>query len=149
MSSDTNMLRAKLRKALDNIGRNNGHACPPTTSNVDPLLHELFIAAEAQAYFKTRYDEAKDQAMLAADDTLDAAVQSVIDMGAGTSVTLAEGDLYVMTCDISKPAERLDTRALRNYMQVELGLDKATVDRAFDACSTKNAPAKKIKVASR
>lgn len=148
MAHDTNMLRAKLRKALDNIGRNNGHACPDTTSNVDPTLHELFISAEAMAYFKTRHDEAKDAAMLMSEG-LDDAVQSVIDMNAGTSVTLCEGDLYTLTCDISKPAMRVDQRALRNYMQTVLGLDKSVVDKAFDACSKANAPAKKIKVASR
>lgn len=148
MSHDTNMLRAKLRKAMDSIGRKNGHACPETNSNVDSLLHELFVAGEATAYWKDRHEQAKTAA-LAASDGLDDAVQGVIDMDAGTSVTLVSGDLYVMTADISKPAARLDQTALRNYMKVELGLDPDVVDAAFNACTTKNAPAKKIKVASR
>lgn len=148
MSHDTGMLRAKVRQSLDRIGHNNGHACPSTTSNVDPLLHELFVSAEISAYAKTRYDAAKDAAMNVASG-LDDAVQSVINMDAGTSVTLAAGDAYVMTCDISKPASRLDSRALRSYMIVQMGIDPAKVDKAFDACTTKNAPAKKIKVASR
>ena len=150
MSHDTNMLRAKLRQAMDRVGKTNGHAMPPSTSNVDPILHELFVAGEAVAYWKTRHDDAKEVAMQAAGgDTLAEAVQSVIDLGAGTSVTLAEGDLYTMTCDISKAASRLDQRALRNYMQTELGLSAAVVNKAFDACSVSNAPAKKVKVSSR
>lgn len=148
MSHDTGMLRAKLRQALDRIGHHNGHACPDTQSNTDPLLHELYIAAEMAAYAKTRHDEAK-KAALAVADGLDDAVQSVIDMDAGTSVTLVTGELYTMTADISKPAARLNQTALRNFLQVELGLDAATVDKAFAAATTKNAPAKKIKVASR
>lgn len=147
MSHDINMLRAKLRKALDNIGKNNGHACPPTTSNHDPILHELYISAECQAYFKTRHDAAKTEA-LGLSDTLDDAVQGVIDMDAGTSVTLVSGELYTMTADISKPAARLDQRALRNYLQTTLGLDAATVNKAFEACTSKNSPAKKIKVSA-
>lgn len=148
MTNDIGILRAKLRKALDNVGRNNGHACPETSSNIDPTLHELFVAGEAVSYWKTRHEEAKEAA-LAIGDGLDDAVQSVIDTNSGTSVTLASGDLYTMTCDIKRPAMRLNQTALRNYMQTQLGLDKAAVDKAFDACSTASAPAKTIKVASR
>lgn len=149
MSADTNMLRAKLRKALDSVGRNNGHAMPPSTHNSDPVLHELFVAAEASSYWKSRFDKAKDEALELAGDTVSDAVQGVIDLGAGTSVTAATGDLYVMTVDISKPAKRLNQTALRNYLQTELGMSRDDVDRAFDAASTLSAPAKKIKVASR
>lgn len=148
MSHDSNMLRAKLRKALDNIGKNNGHACPDTQSNVDPALHELFISAEAQSYWKQRHDAAKEAA-LQVGEGLDDAVQAVIDMDAGTSVTLATGDLYVMTADISKPAARLDAAALRNLLQTKYKMSAKDVADAFDACSKKSAPAKKIKVASR
>lgn len=149
MSADSNMLRAKLRKALDKVGRSNGHACPPSTHNSDPVLHELFVSAEASAYWKQRFDAAKAEAMELAGDTVSNAVQSVIDMGVGTSVVSAEGDLYAMTVDISKPADRLDSKALRNYLKVECGIAPSVVDAAFDACTKKSAPAKKIKVASR
>lgn len=146
--TDINMLRAKLRKSMDNIGRNNGHACPDTKSNVDPVLHELYVAAEGQAYFKVRFDEAK-AAALEVGEGLDKAVEGVIAMGAGTSVTLAEGDVYTLTADISKPAARLDQTKLRNLLQTEYGLTKANVDTAFAKCSTSNKPATKIRVASR
>lgn len=148
MTHDTGMLRAKLRRSLDNIGHNNGHACPETRSNIDPVLHELYIASECVTYFKTRFEEAKAAAM-AVGDGLDAAVQSVVDTNTGTSVTLASGDIYTLTADISKPATRLDATALRNFMQTELGISADDVARAFDECSNKNAPAKKIKVAAR
>lgn len=146
---DTNMLRAKLRKAMDKVGKTNGHAMPASTNNSDPVLHELFVAAEASAYWKQRFDAAKTEALDMAGDSVKDAVQSVIDLGAGTSVTAVSGELYNMTVDISKPATRLDQTALRNYMKVELGIDPAVVDKAFDACSKQSAPAKKIKVASR
>lgn len=148
MSHDINMLRAKLRGALEKIGKTNGHACPPTGSNIDPILHELYISSECANYFKTRHDDAKAQVMELS-EALDEAVNTVIKMDTGTSITMAEGELYTLTCDISKPATRLDAKALRNYMQTQLGLDAATVAKAFDACTSKNAPAKKIKVASR
>ena len=148
MSHDVSMLRAKLRKALDNVGRNNGHACPPTSSNIDPALHELFVAGEAVEYWKTRHDDAKEAA-LAMSTGLDDAVTSVINLDAGTSVTLADGELYTLSVDIKRPANRLDQKALRNYMRTQLGMDAIDVDKAFDACTTKNAPAKTIRVASK
>jgi len=147
MSHDVNMMRAKLHRALDKVGKTNGHACPATTSNIDPVLHELYVTTECEAYFKTRSAAAKSAA-LGLSDTLDDAVQSVIDMDIGTSVTLVSGDLYTLTADISKPANRLDQRALRSWLQVECGLSQADVDHAFTECTNKNAPAKRIKVAS-
>lgn len=149
MSNDVNMLRAKLRKALGNIGRNNGHAMPPSTHNADPLLHEYFIASEAVSYFKQRADAAKTELLTYVGDTLDDAVTSVIELGAGTSIVGAEGDLYSLTIDISKAAMRLNQTALRNYLVTEVGMSKSDVDKAFAACSTASSPAKKLKVASR
>ena len=148
MSQDIIMLRAKLRKSMDKVGRTNGHACPETTSNFDPILHELFVAGDAVAYWKKRHDDAKAEAMAIAEG-LDDAVTSVLKTNVGTSVELATGELYSMTCDIKRPAMRLNTTALRNHLQTKLGLDKQTVDEAFDACSNMSAPAKTIKVASR
>lgn len=149
MSLDTTEVRAKLRKALDNIGRTNGHACPTSSSNVDPILHELFIAGEATSYWRTRYDAAKADAMNLCVADLDEAVSSVIKLNAGTSVSLCDGNLYHLSAEIKRPAKRLDQRALRNYMIVHMKLDKAAVDAAFAACSTKNGPAKTLRVSGK
>jgi hypothetical protein len=143
------MVRVKLRRALDSVGKTNGHACPPSASNVDPLLHELFVSSEASAYWKTRHDRAKDAALEACTINIDEVLQSVTALDQGTSVTCVTGELYTMTMDISKPAARLNQTALRNHMQTVLGLSKAQVDEAFDAASSKASPAKKIRVTSR
>lgn len=148
MSHDINMLRAKLRKSLENIGRTNGHAMPPSTSNIDGVLHELFVTAEAMAYFKTRYDEAKDKALevALAPGELEDIVTRVTDNMQGESVVCAEGDLYVMTMDLSKPSARFDQKAMRNYMRIELGMSPADIDKAFEAATSLASPAKKVKV---
>lgn len=148
MTHDVSMLRAKLRQSMDKVGRTNGHACPSSSSNVDPVLHELFVAGEATAYWKTRHDAAKAEA-LALGEGLDGAVDGVIKMDAGTSVTIADGELYTLSVDIKKPAARLDQAALRSYLMVKLGLDRSVVEQAFDAATTKNAPAKTIRVSSK
>lgn len=151
MSHDVAMLRAKIRQSLERIGNTNGHAMPPSGSNIDPALHEFFVAAEMQAYAKTRFDAAKDAAIEAGVERgkIDELVTRVTKNMQGESAILADGELYQLSVNISKPAERLDQKALRSYMRVELGLDPDKVDAAFNACTTLASPAKTFKVMSR
>jgi hypothetical protein len=148
MSADTNMVRAKLHKALDAIGKSNGHACPETTSNHDADLHELYVASEASSYWTKRHDKAKAKAVILAGSDLTKAVDSVIKLQSGTSIIGAAGDLYTMTIDISKPAMRLDATALKSRLQLKHNMTSDEVEKLFDACSKQSAPAKKMKVSS-
>lgn len=148
MSHDVSMLRAKLRKNFDAVGKSNGHACPPTQSNADPMMHELYVAAEAMAYWKTRFDEAKDAAVAAAlsPSELEDIVSRVTKNMQGETVILADGELYQMQMTLAKPAERFDKTKLANYMRTSLGLSAAQVADAFDAATSTSAPAKTVKV---
>lgn len=145
---DINMLKARLRKSLEAIGKSNGHACPQTQSNIDPVLHELYITAEAMAYFKTRHDKARDEALRVATD-VDKAVERATKNMQGESVTGASGDLYTMIVDIAKPAETLDKVALRNYLTTTHKFTVDQIDAMMKACSKLATPAKRIKVVAR
>lgn len=151
MSHDVNMLKAKLRKSLDAIGKNNGHAMPPSQSNIDPALHELFVASEAMSYWSARHDKAKEAALEACmtPDELQAAIDRVVKNDAGESVMAGEGELYIMSIDFSKPAARLDAAALRNHLRIECNLSAEQLDKAWDAATKKSSPAKRLKVIGR
>jgi hypothetical protein len=148
MSHDVSMLRAKLRKNFDAVGKTNGHACPSTGSNVDPMMHELYVSAEAMAYWKTRFDEAKDAAVAAAlsPSELEDIVSRVTKNMQGETVILADGELYQMQMSLSKPSERFDKTKMANYMRTTLGLSASQVADAFDASTATAAPAKTVKV---
>ena len=151
MSHDVSMVRAKLRAALDKIGKSNGPACPPTDSNIDGELHELFITAECAAYWKTRHEKAKTSAMAVAmtPDELHDMVTRVSDNMVGESIMAASGDLYAMTLDLNKPALRLNSTALKSSLQIDYGLSLQQVNDAFADCSDYSAPAKKMKVVNK
>lgn len=148
MSHDVAMLRAKLRKSFDAIGKSNGHAMPPSTANIDGHLHELFVAAEAMAYWKTRFDDAKQAALDAAitPTELDAIVTRVTKNRQGETVILADGELYQLQMALAKPSERFDKVKMSNYMRVELNLPVEVIAAAFDAATNDASPAKTVKV---
>lgn len=54
------LVRSALQRAMANLGGRNGHALPEGAGNHDGLLHELFVASEGSAYFKKRFDSAKN-----------------------------------------------------------------------------------------
>lgn len=149
MSSDITMLRAKLRKALDNVGRNNGHACPPTSSNIDPLLHELFVASEAMSYWKGRHEKARKEALASADDgSIDDTVSRVAETDVTETMVVAKGELYTLTLQVVRSAARFDQKALRNALIVDHGMSREAVDKLFDDATKKSAPAKRFSVAT-
>lgn len=151
MPNDIGMLRAKLRKSLEAIGKNNGHACPPTKSNIDPTLHELYVTAEAMSYFKARHDKARDAALTVAFDAgeLETAVERVKKNLEGESVIAAEGELYSMLVDIAKPASRLDQTKLRSMLMVKHKMSAKQVDTLLKECSDLATPAKRVKIVGR
>lgn len=150
-TTDIAMIRAKLRKSFDNIGKTNGYACPPTTSNIDPLMHEHFIATEAMAYWTQRSKAALDSLRdnVIGVEQLDEFEAVVVQRNQGDEWVMATGDVYMATVNMSKPASRLDAKALRNHMITVLGIATDAVDSAFKKCSKNSAPAKRFKVFAR
>jgi len=148
MVSDVNMLRAKLRATMDKIGKTNGSAPPASASNIDGHMHELYVASEGLAYWKTRFDEAKDAALDAAitPTELDEIVTRVTKNMQGETAILADGEHYQMQMTLSKPSERFDKTKMHNYMRVELGLSPDVINRAFASATTTASPAKTVKV---
>ena len=148
---DINMLRAKLRKTLDSIGRSNGHQCPATQSNADPVLHELYVTSEASSYFKLRHDKAREEALRMAFDPgeLDALTARVVKSQQGENLIPVEGDVYSMTMSISRPATKVDVVALQNYLITKHGMSREDVDKAVTACTKYSTPARHVKVVSR
>lgn len=151
MSHDTAMLRAKVRKAMDKIGNTNGQTCPPSQHNHDPLMHELFVAAEGQSFFKKRYDDAKKKVFEAAltKKELTDITKRVTDTMAGESITPIVGEVYSLSIEVCRPAASVDETALRNYMRTDLCLSPEVVDAAFKHAAKYARPAKRVKVTAR
>lgn len=151
MSLDQAMLRAKLRSMFDRVGKKNGHACPETQSNIDPDMHELWIAAEGESYWKKRHATAKENAhdhIIDGARLAEAIAQAKREM-AGNEFIAGEGDLYTMTVSLKKPAQPLDKTKLKNALMTEHGMTSEQVDKLYKSCSNTNKPATSIKVTGR
>lgn len=139
-------MRSALRSALDRVGRNNGHAMPADVgTNVDRLMHELFVASEGYSHFDKRRKRANEELMEAIDTSaLDAAVTRVTDSDITEDVVVATSGVYTMTATVVKGSSRLDATKLRNELSKHL--TPAVLDACFEASSTKTNPPKRIKV---
>lgn len=149
MSATFGKFRAALMKQLGNIGRTNGTAPLQSGNNVDPIMHELLVAQDGATYFDNRKRLAK-QALLDAIDTtaLDTAVSDALKANIGSNVNVYDGEVYSVTCDIKRPALRLDQTKLRTAL-IRKGMPVKEVDALFRAASDYSQPAKSYKVVMR
>jgi hypothetical protein len=141
--------RASLIKAFRNVGRTNGTAAPKSGNNVDSLMHELLVASDGASYFEARKKNAK-AALFDAIDTseVDTRVQEVAHNLIGTSVQVYVGQVYSLTCDIKRPASRMDSTKLRNAL-IKRGIPVKEVDKLFADSSEYSTPARLFKVVMR
>lgn len=101
MTSLTQM-RSSLHAALDRIGYRNSHVCPPSKSNVDPTLHELFVSHEMYS----KGDKRRKAAIIAA---IEVAGQSEVDdVAPGTEQSILDGEHYTLVIKKNNPAQRID-----------------------------------------
>lgn len=140
-------MRSKLMAALAKIGATNGHACPQTDSNIDPIMHEYLVSTDAESFFKKRRDKAKKALLAIVDgDELSDALARVTKNDAGENgVPLATGALYRVEADIKRPAQRFDQTKLRSELMRE-GKTPEEVETLIDKCTKSSAPSITYKV---
>ena len=135
--------------ALSKIGHVNDHKCPQTGNNIDPLLHEWLVASDAYSYFDKRRKNAQQAALDAIDTTnFEAVLREVIDTNVGTDVEVYNGEVYSLTCNIKRPALRLDATKLRSAL-IKKGMKPNEVDAMIRLSSDYAQPAKSFKVVMR
>jgi len=131
-------LRASLHGALDRIGYRNSHACPDTTSNVDPTLHELFVSHEGLSHF----DKRRKVAIKAA---IDVAGQSEVDdVEPGTEQAILEGEHYSLVIKKNNPAERIDRAKIGTALR-KLGFSMQQADKFMLDITTETKPATSVR----
>lgn len=146
-SFDLAVFRSTLTKALNNIGRTNGHAAPKSDSNVDPLMHEYDVASVASSYFERRRKEALERMLGAIDQSaVSDAETRVTANNIGEEVFVASGKVYDLVCTISKPSERLDEAVLRATLMRKHKLTQAQVAKLIQECTKATRPAKRFRV---
>lgn len=140
-------MRSKLMGALARIGTNNGHACPQSLSNIDPVLHEYLVATDGASFFSKRRDAAKEALLSVADtEAINDAKARATKLDAGENdVLIAQGEVYRATVDVKRPAERLDRGKLRKALLAE-GMTVETIEKVLDRSMTKQSPAVSIKI---
>lgn len=141
-------MRSKLMGALSRIGLNNGHACPQTMSNIDPILHEYIVATDGESFFKKRRDAAKEALMSVTNNAdLNDAMADVIKNDAPTSgVVLAVGGAYKCVADVKRPVEALNKVKLRRLLINDAKLSATAVDALFERATDVRKPAVTYKV---
>jgi len=118
-------VRSALHQALKRIGNRNGHACPSGGSNVDPLLHELYVAAEGKSHFANRHDLAKQS--LKSNGLLEDMPEG------GQTKIMAEGHVYNLMVRVNRPSMKFSQSKMIDVL-VEDGMDelkaRALIDKA-------------------
>ena len=152
MSASFNLAsyRSKLTHALRSIGTVGGHEPPKSSSNVDPLMHELEVASTGASFFEKRRKNALARLLEAVDlSKLDDTVSRVTETEIGEEVYVAEGDIYALTCSINKPSYRLDDKMLRNKLMREHHMTQAQVTALMNSCLKPSVPARRFRIVAR
>lgn len=142
MQSTTQKLRAALYRAFERLGHANSHACPRGT-NHEPILHELYVCGEGEAYFKKRRQAALDAVhrhVIALNDDVDVIAEQL----PGTECIVLEGDYYELLVKKAQPSIRLNKTKLISSLRKE-GWSRDEVDEFIAECSDETKPATTIK----
>lgn len=131
-------------KAFNSIGRSNGSACPTPHDNIDPLLHEFYIAATLQAAAKARYDKAKDS-LLDDEETGLGVEQAALKVKEGQSGTLQTSSLYTLTLKHNNGSDMTDVDAFISALRRE-GVSQDVITKALARAKKRRAGAKNYSV---
>lgn len=142
-----NDVRDAVIRACSRIGHSNGHACPHSASNIEPLLHRMFVASIAADYWSKELKAAVTAALDTADpNAVPDLVTRVTKEQLGASTQLSSGTKYAFNLEVKKPASRLDTKMLRNKLELSGKFTEDEIKSLFDACTKQNSPAKSFTV---
>ncbi len=134
----TAQVRSAIHAALDRVGHRNSHACPGGKGNIDPYLHELFVAHEGWSHFDKRRK-------LAIKASIDVAGQDEADKVApGTEQSVLEGEYYSLVIKKNNPAVRIDKAKIGTALR-KLGFDEGQVVQFMTDISTETKPATSVR----
>ncbi len=131
-------MRSSLHSALERIGYRNSHICPESKSNVDPLLHELFVSHEGLSHFDKRRKVAISAAIKAAGQGAADAVAP------GTEQAILDGVSYSLVIKKNNPAERIDRTKINNALH-KRGFTEAEVLKFMADVSVSTKPATSVR----
>lgn len=133
-------IRSALAKTFHDIGNKNGSALPEGPDNIDPLLHEFYVAAELKSIAGKRYEKAKD-ALLNDDDTGLGIESASLKVTEGSSGVLQTSDLYSLSLKIARGADHVDPDDLVVSLRRQ-GVDAEIIKKAVKAATKKRNGAK-------
>lgn len=128
-------IESDLQLFLDKVGTE-FVPCPKSESNVDPLLHDLFVCKRAEGYFKKRADAAK--AALKENGFTENMPEP------GSKAVLATGNVYSLNAAVKNPSKTLDKTKLMTVLATKFGLKSDQVQEIIDECSKENKPAETL-----
>ena len=127
-------VRDKVHAALTKLGQTNGTKLEGSSSNTDPLLHELFVASEIRSHGEKRYKLAKEA-------VISTGWFDPEDVEIGSTEQVADGDVYALSLQVKEPATRFDVKKFKTALALA-GVEQEVIDKAAEAATTKNVPAK-------
>lgn len=137
------LFNSKLQTKLQKIGVVGDFAPPKAQDPAIGILHEYFVAETARSLFDKRRKIALE-ALKSFDDMtvqrIDKAVKAAVKDGVVGLTSLFDTSEYNCQLQLKRPTEGLDKTVLKNEL-VKLGVKQATIDAAFAAATTTNAPA--------
>ncbi len=138
MAGEFAKLRSALHTALNRIGHRNSHACPSTTSNADPAMHELFAAHEGWAHF----DKRRKAAIKACTEIAgDAECEKV---APGTEQAVLDGDLYSLVIKKNNASMRVDKTLIGSALRKK-GFSEEEVARFLISIMVDTKPATSVR----
>ena len=121
-------LKVAIQKALSNIGKKNGTAPLPSSSNSYATAHELFVASELRSAANKRYEKAKEAA----------ASSGVIDETecvSGATITTHTNDYFDVQMKKASDSTTLDKTQLSNNLKKMHNLTDTQVEKLIAASS--------------
>lgn len=102
-----------------------------SSSNTDPLLHELYIAAEGRSFFNKKYDDLLEQAT------------KELDVASGSTTVAMQGNLYQLTISRNRESAKVDNKRFISELQ-KLGVKIDVINKAKENATTMQNGAKRI-----
>lgn len=137
--------KPSLYKALDNVGKTNGHNVPSSQDPITGALHEYHVTTLAESYFKKRRDIAKKKLLEGLSDVqkkkIDKAINDTKANGVGTQVTLVDSEHYGLQLKPKSGASFLDETKLRNELMTTHKMKADVVQKLFESCMDRREPA--------
>lgn len=127
-------IRAAINRYLSACGKRNGHSCPQTGSNLDPILHHLMVSSVMKTRGKKEYE-------LALENTIRDLEICEEDFVPGDDKTLVAGTAYSLQVKVSSPRKTIDAKILVAEL-LRRGVNSYIIDTAVNKATKTAKPSK-------